>query len=545
MVHMDASQPPEKAKGLLGSRILRATSAIMLVQIVIRGFGLIEKSILGHVFGTSILADAYAAAKQIAFYLYQIVDQVVMHSFLPVFVQRLHEEGEEKAWRLASTTINLIMLLMAITTAVGIVFAPQILPFFVPEWFSNPSPMHHALVQQLILLTRVMLVAMIFLSASSFTYCLLNSYKQFALPASADLALKGTVLVFAILFAKSWGPYALALGFVFGSLAKVAVHCLGLRKHVSYYRPTLSLSDPGVKKFALLALPLLVGVLVSEFRQFMDLRFISHLPSGCFAALNYAKTLTDTPVGFIPFAFGIALFPFIADIAAAGDRERLRSLLMLATRMMIMIFLPLTAIILVLREPLVLLFFSHKSMLAAEPLQIYALGMLIGALEIIVLQFYFAMSDTFWPTVIGVVIVPLHITMSYLGVFNWKIGVIAIPLALLISKGTKVVVLYALIRKRLGTLEGMSTLRLLGHIVLALAPMLLLLWLMMYLEHHLTFFAHASKKISLSGYTLISVIGLVLYFTILHAFKVNEALIMMNRVKGQLSRLSRRKEVRS
>ena len=170
-------------------------------------------------------------------------------------------------------------------------------------------------------LTRVMLVAMIFLAVSSLTYCLLNSYKQFALPASSDLALKGTVLVFAILFAHHWGAYALAIGFCVGALAKVAVQAVGLGRRFTEYRPVVDLQHPGLKQFAILALPLIAGWAFSTFRGFAELRILSLVHNhASLSALDYARTLTDIPVTFFPYAFGIALFPFLADYAAAGKR---------------------------------------------------------------------------------------------------------------------------------------------------------------------------------------------------------------------------------
>ncbi|HOF88840.1 MAG TPA: lipid II flippase MurJ, partial [Armatimonadota bacterium] len=477
MVHANPHPSAEVPRAQVGQRILRATGALMLIQIIMRGFGLIEKSILGHLFGTSYFTDAYNAARDIASYLFQLADQVIMHSFLPTFVARIREKGETDAWRLASTTFNLLVILVAGIALVGVFFAPQVLPLFVPDWFRNAKEYPPQLVPLTITLTRVMLVAAIFLTTSSLTYCLLNSYKQFALPASADLALKGTVLLFAVVLAKSWGPYALALGFVIGAAAKLGIHGFGLRAQLREYRPVVAVNHPGFKQFLLLALPLLVGVSVSIIRQVMDARFMSSLEEGSYSAIKFAKTLTDVPVQFFPYVFGIALFPFLADIAVAGDRDRLREMLMKATRVMALIFLPLATAVIVMRVDIVAAVFGEASLTTAQPLQVYALTMLISALEIIVLQFYFAMSDTMRPTIVGMLMVPLHIGIAWYGVYHGGWGMLAIPLALLISKGSKVAVLYGLIREKVAGLEGRRSLLVMGKILLALVPFLLILLL--------------------------------------------------------------------
>ncbi len=517
---------------------MRATGALMLIQVVMKFFGLIEKMILGHLFGTSFFTDAYSQARDIAFYVFQMVDQVVMHSFLPVFVQNIREKGEKDAWRLASTAINMLIILMGIVAVTGVFFMPDMMHFFVPGWYTGNPKQNPELIPLTVQLARMMLVAVVFMSTTSLTYCLLNSYKKFALPAAADIVLKGTVLVFAVFFAGSWGPYALALGFIIGAVGKLAVHAFGLRAQLVNYRPVLDLKNPGLKKFGLLAAPLLVGVMGSIVRQMFDNGFTSSLNEGSMSALKFARQLCDMPVQFFPFAFGIALFPFLADIAVSGDKERLRTMLMTVTRMMIIIFVPITVLLWMLRIPIVMAVFGPKAMATVEPLQIYALGMLINALEIVVLQFFFAMSETLWPTIIGLVIIPFHIMVSWLGVYQWHLATVGIALALFISKGTKVIILYGLIRQRLGTLEMKKTLWTLAKVVVALLPMLVILWLAVHYLPNPTKVVGSKLALikAMSKFGVAGLMALAMYFIALYYSGVDEMSLLVAKVRGKLRR---------
>ena len=527
----------KKSVGEIGRRIFRATGALMVIQIVLKMFGFIEKMILGHLFGTSFLTDAYMTARDVSSYMLQFVDQVLMHSFVPAFIQRLREHGERDAWRFASTIINLLLILVGGIAVVSIFFAPKVLPFFVPNWFANPGDYDPQLIPLTIKLTRIMLVAMIFLATTSLTYSLLNAYKQFALPASGDFALKGVVLVAALVFAKEYGPYALALGFVIGAVAKLLLHSVGIGKRFLLYRPVIDVKHPGLKKFGILIWPLLVGMGISLFRQIMDQRFSSHLAEGGVASIKFARQLTDTPVTIFSLAFGIALFPFLADIAVAGDKVRLRSMLMTATRMMFLIFFPLAAIIILLRDPIVFAVFGPKAGQTAAPLQVYALGMIFGALETIVLQFFYAMSNTLWPMMIAAMLVPLHIGTAYFGIFNWELGAVALALALLVYKGSKVIVLYAYIRTQLHSLEGKKTFITLGKIVLAMLPMFLLLF---YAAHRLPKPDQVDGKLqivlALLPFVILGGIGLLSYFILLHLLRVEEMTLLLDKVRARFKR---------
>jgi len=542
MVHTEQSTTQHLSPAQTARRIFRATGALMLVQVILRGFGLIEGMIMSTYFGTGSEANAYSAAKRIAEPIRLFGEQVIMHSFLPAFVQRMRERGDKDAWRMASTIINLMALLTAVVAIVGIFYTRQVLSLFLPGWEHD----HQLLVPLTVKIARVMLVAMIFLAVSSVTYCLLNSYKQFALPASSDLALKATVLVFAVLFARSWGAYALAAGFVMGAILKVGVQVIGLRGHVPAYRPVAEVTHPGVKQFFLLALPLIIGWAFSTLRGVMDTRFLSSLQeAGGFSALDYGKKICDIPVTFFPYVFGIALFPFLADIAVTGDKERLRGMLMTATRMMVLIFVPLSIAFILLRFPIILGLYGSKkfdmesAMLTAGPMQLYALGMLVGALEIIILQFYFAMSDTLRPTIIGMIMVPLHIAVAYLGIYYWGLGAVAIALALLVSKGSKIMLLYAVMRRKLQNLEGKRMLILLAKVAIALLPFILLL---LAGTHYLPMPATGhdvgkmKKLLMLLPFVVLGGGALLIYLVMLHFLRVDEVTMLVARVSGKLGK---------
>lgn len=535
----NAEKAGGKSAGQIGRRIFRATGALMVIQVILKFFGFIEKMILGHLFGTTFLTDAYMTARDVAAYMLQFVDNVLMHSFVPVFIHHMREQGEKDAWRFASTIINILLILVGGIAITGIFFTPQILPFFVPNWFANPGDYDPQLIPLTIKLTRFMLVAMIFLAITSLTYSLLNAYKQFALPASGDFALKGVVLLAALFFAKEYGPYALALGFVVGAVAKLLLHSAGIGKRFLMYRPVVDVKHPGLRKFGLLIWPLFIGMGISTFRQIMDQRFSSHLAEGGVSAIKFARQLTDTPVTIFSLAFGIALFPFLADIAVSGDKARLRSMLMTATRMMFLIFMPLAMIIIILREPIVFTVFGPKAASTAEPLQVYALGMVFGALETIVLQFFYAMSNTLWPMLIAALLVPLHIGTAYYGIFEWNLGATSLALALLVYKGSKVIVLYSYIRRKFTSLEGKKTIISIGKMVLAMLPLLLLL---LTAAHFTPRPSQVDGKLdiilALLPYLIVGGVGLASYLWILHLLRVEEMTLLVDKVLAKLKRSS-------
>jgi peptidoglycan biosynthesis protein MviN/MurJ (putative lipid II flippase) len=212
--------------------------------------------------------------------------------------------------------------------------------------------------------------------------------------------------------------------------------------------------------------------------------------------------------------------------------------------MMVLIFIPLAAIIIILRYPIVLgLFggakFNHASAeLTTGPLQLYAAGMLIGALEIIVLQFFFAMSDTLRPTIIGMAMVPLHICIAYAGIRFWGLEAMSIALALQVSKGAKVAFLYVMMRRKVQSLEGRRTLILLGKVLVSLLPLIAILLLALHFLHEPDIITGKTKIKLLLGSAVGGGVGFASYLAVLYLMRTEEVSVLTERVLGKLRKKS-------
>lgn len=293
-----------------------------------------------------------------------------------------------------------------------------------------------------------------------------------------------------------------------------------------------------------MALPLIVGWAFSTFRGLMESVFLSIVPEkASLSAYDYAKTLCDPLVTFIPYAFGIALFPFLTDIAVAGNKERLHSMLLSATRMMMLIFIPLALGIIIFRYPIILslygshAFTRHSADLTAAPLLILAIGMLASALEIIVNQFYFAMSDTIRPTVTGMVMIPIYATVGFFGVTTMGWGAAAVALAMLCYRTAKVIALYTMIRKKIGTLNVGSLLALFGKLAVSLVPFVgILLIGGHFLPQPENVEGKIAKLLMLLPYMLTGGVGVVLYLTALHFLHVDEVAMIVGKVRAKILR---------
>lgn len=408
-------QPKEERTG---RAIVSAASVIALMHLGARVVGFVEQILRGKYFGTSHRADAYDVASKVPTTIFYGCEKILNPSFLPSFIDLKQKEGEDKAWQLAGTTLALQAAVLLLLVVAGRAFSAQLVQLVAPGFYTAQAGGPEK-VQLTVNLMRIVFIAVFFLGMSSTTYCILNAFKRFATPALGDVLWKvGTVAGLVILYGR-FGVYAIALGFLAGSVLKLGTHVVALGRWVLRLRIGNAIRHPAFKRMILLMLPMAFGFAYSEVRQLLDLRFASPLSEGAVAALNYPRRVTDLPYQIVAYALGIALFPFLSEYASEGKLDALRRLLLTSLRMLLFTFVPVTAALFILAEPTLRVIyqageFTERSVALTTPvLEYYALGMLAQALECVILQTFYSLKNTLTPTLVGFGTTLLHIGLAW------------------------------------------------------------------------------------------------------------------------------------
>ncbi|MEK6586431.1 MAG: lipid II flippase MurJ, partial [Nitrospirota bacterium] len=175
-----------------------------------------------------------------------------------------------------------------------------------------------------------------------------------------------------------------------------------------------------------------------------------------------------------------AILPTLSAQAARGALDELRTTLGFGLRMILFIILPAMVGLILLRTPLVHLFFEHGTFTAHDTAETafavlcYALGLwAFGGVRIIVSAFY-SLKDTTTPAISAAIAVVANILfslvlMSHLGAAGLAL---ATALAAMVNGGILVVVL----NRRLGGVEWKSVIRSAGRVLVACVPIVIACW---------------------------------------------------------------------
>lgn len=472
------AEPLTDVEGAQAGSIAKATSVVGGVRVALIAAGAAWQWLSAPYLGSTPVGNAFNWTNERVTQLFQLWEKFLRPTVIPMFMQERREHGDETAWRLASTLVNLLILLLAVLTALGIAFSSQVVGLL-----TDFNGEQRVLAVKML---RWMLLAVPFLSLSVMGYLMLNSYKRFGVAALGDLVFKVAMVAGLVALLRFWGWPALVLAMVCGGALKFGMYVWGLRKEGTHYRPVLDLRSPAMKRFYVLVLPLLVGALVALGRDYYEGFRRTGVEEGRAASLvRYARMGVDLPIQVLMLPLGIAIFPFISEAAAKGKHRELFSGFFTICRGIFLVFVPMTVGMILLRTPLIhtLLewgkFQASDTSLTSETLFYYAFGYVPFALEIVILQYFYARQNTMIPTAAGVATSTLNV------LFLWAVipylGIGTFTLATVVTKTLKVIFLVMLLKMLFHEeLPWGSQLRRLGSGVLRVAVATAVMWLVMW-----------------------------------------------------------------
>ncbi len=444
-------------------QIARAAGTVMFAFIFSNLIGLLRGIIITNAFGTSADLDAFNAASRVTELLFNLVAGGALASaFIPTFTGFLARNDRPGAWRLASAIINLVLLVLIAASLLAAVFAPQL----VEHGLYLLAPGTIIPQQQLTVeLMRIMLFSVVLFGISGLIMGILNAHQVFLIPAIAPAMYSVGMIAGTLFLAPRMGISGLAWGVVLGAAGHLLIQLPRLlRLSGRQFSIGLGIGNPAVAEVLRLMGPRLLGVAVVQLNFIVNTIIALGLPEGSVSALVFAFGLMMMPQMVIAQSTAIAALPTFSTQAAQGRLEELGKSLTATLRIVILLSLPASIGLILLRQPLVAFlyqrgeFSEHSTSLVAWALAWYAAGLVGHSLLEVISRAFYAMQDTRTPVIVGVIAMSLNIGLSFgfSMLFN-QIGWAphgGLALANSLATALEVTTLMIILKRRLGTLGG-------------------------------------------------------------------------------------------
>lgn len=448
--------------GLLLKRQKFAAAALLLgiSAFVSRLMGLARDKIISWQFGASGEADMYFAA----FVVPDIINYLLAGGFMSITLIPLLAKGFESdsndTWRFFSCVLGWMCAGSILLTLTGELWAESLAALVAPG-FKEGQILRLAMFMRIILPGQVF-----FLSGACFT-ALLFLRRQFAIPALTPIIYNGLIIICGVISAWLW-PEAGMTGYCAGVLlgafsGAFLLPYVAAAKTELHFEPVLY--HPLLKKFLIIALPLMLGqtvVMLDE--QFLRI-FGSLLPEGNVSLLNYARRIEQVPVALMGQALAVASYPFLVRYLAKNELDKFHASLNKALGDGLELVIPTAALMIVCAMPILTIIFQggrfdEAATLACSPLtRIMLASTPLWIIYMTLVRGYYAFEDSLTPAITGTILtlcfVPLY---RYLAV---PFGAPGIALLSSLSILAYVIWLMAIWRHR----HGPETFRGLGLVV--------------------------------------------------------------------------------
>ena len=110
----------------------------------------------------------------------------------------------------------------------------------------------------------------------------------------------------------AWG---VLIGAALGPFALPLVGCM--RSKMRWY-PIFSFANPDLKTYLWLSFPIMIGFSIVVVDEWIVKNQASYLSAGALSYLQYGRTLMKVPIGVFGMAIGVASYPTISRMVAAG-----------------------------------------------------------------------------------------------------------------------------------------------------------------------------------------------------------------------------------
>lgn len=350
-----------------------------------------------------------------------------------------------------SVVFTVVLLAAAVVIGLAEVFARPLVAAlfdgFTPEQIDRTTH-----------LTRIVLPAQLFFICGGLVQATLLARQSFKAMALTPLFYNAGIIVGGLVGSHSgqiegfsWGAL---VGAAVGGFAVPVWSAIGKLRYRFMVRP----SDPEVRAYLWIALPLMVGVSLTSVDEWLGRHFGAALSAGTISWLAMARRVMLVPIGLLGAAAGQATGAFIAKLYAEKRHEELADLLATSVAAVVGLSMVFSAFLIAMPDAVIGILFEYGRFKQADTLRSaaalvpLAVGISAWGAQSVLARSFFGTGDT-WRPMIATSVVTLSVLPAYKFLAQTPSFIdplVGLAVAATLGMFLQVIVLAALARKRLG-----------------------------------------------------------------------------------------------
>ncbi|TFE03979.1 murein biosynthesis integral membrane protein MurJ [Jeotgalibacillus salarius] len=447
-------------KSITPRQIAAIIGSVALINLIARLIGFLREVAIGVHYGTSAAADAIIAAYTIPNFIYLAAGGALTTAFISVYT---NEPAHQK--RKAASIILTYTGLAAALLSLLFFLLPD---FFIRLFFSGMIEETQQLTGDLF---KIMSLGTFFLTISMLFTGYLNANRYYKASALAPLFFNIVYVGGAVLFMPVIGIDAYAWSVLAAAILMYGYLFIELRKRNLNLQTLIFTggSEGLIRRYLWRALPILIGGATIQLYFLLQRIFASGMGEGTIAALNYSSKLIQIPQSILITAVTTVLFPLISQMAAETKTRELQQMYSKGILYLCLLIIPSSVFVFLNAEALISVVFEYgafgreASIITADLLKVFVVGMTAHALNVYLTRFFYAHHFNWLAVFIGA----FNVFIVNIGVIFILLpmgGASAIAWGMTISGITQLIMLLIISKVKMGMKPdvGKNLIRILG-----------------------------------------------------------------------------------
>ncbi|MDQ1713776.1 MAG: putative peptidoglycan lipid flippase [Frankiaceae bacterium] len=451
-----------------GTSLHRSSGVMALGTIASRATGFLRLAAIAAALGLSRVADPYNVANTLPNIVYELLLGGILTSVVVRPLVQAAREDDDGGERFAQGLLTFVVAALAVAVVAGEAFAPAI----VRAYGSRLDPSQLRLATGLL---RLFLPQVLFYGAGATMGAILNARGRFAAPMAVPVLNNVVVVLAAVVFVMLPGPrppspeslttaqfLVLGAGTTLGIVVQTLALVPFLRRAGFAFRPR-RIDRSRLSSLARLGGWVLTYVVANQLGYLVVVRLATGARlEGGYTAYTYAFQLFSLPHAIVAVSVITALAPLISGHAVAGDLALVRSELSNGLRLIAVILVPAAVGLVVLARPVAVVALSHGALSPGDAafigrvLVAFACGLLpFSAFQLLARVFYW-LQDSRTPAVVNIVVNAVNVVADIVValLLTGRARIVALAAGYAVSYVVGALVLFVLLRRRLGGLDG-------------------------------------------------------------------------------------------
>jgi putative peptidoglycan lipid II flippase len=451
------------------------TVLVMVCTAVSRVLGFARTAVIGAIFGASGAADVWNAVFTIPNNLRKLLAEGALSSaFIPTLSASILEDPSGNMPRLVTRkVISLQLIIILPLVAAAAVFAVPITRVLLP--FPDPAKMALSAVQ-----FRYVFGYLLLVSVGAVIMAVLNSHNVFVLPSLSPILFSVCVIAAILLFHKSIGIFANALGVLLGGVTQVVFQLPAFSRLGYDLKPDFRFRYPPFLKILKQWLPVLASASISALTEQIAILLASGLADGSVSALSNALIFFQLPFGIFSISIVTVLFPKMSRQAALQDREGLVDTVSYGLRFILILMVPASLLFIILGREIIEVamqrgaFTAQGTLWTFQVLRAYSYGLCSLSAFTLLQRYFYAARDFRTPLISTAIVSAVDVLLS-LWLRGTSLRVSGLAIANTVAFTVGLAHLAIVIRRRLGSLKGAEILKTTLRLLVSMAPFTALL----------------------------------------------------------------------